>query len=242
MWIKPIQLQSEKDIPPGNGYFNIAGKGICYNIYPVKKADPETFVWQLFFAKDKDRCYMGGEVLKDADPETFEILNIYFAKDKNHIYNLRGIEKQVDYATFAVLDNGFWIDEEGRKRKTTSYAKDQNGLWMMEYYSYKPVFIKGVDTASFQRIDDSYAKDIKQVLWCGKKLKKADPATFTALNSNYGKDAKQVFFQETVLPNADYETFEVFDETIAIARDKNTCYHFEAAISEAEFAELLKKD
>jgi len=241
MWTKPIQLQSDKDIPAGNGYFNIQGKGICYNSYPVKNADPETFVWQLDFARDKNRCYRAGEAFREADPATFEVLNIYFARDKNHIYNVAGIDKKVDYETFTVLDTGFFVDEEGRKRKTTSFAKDKNGLWMMEYYSYKPVAIKGVDAESFERIDDSYARDKKYLLWRGKKVIKADPATFVALNANYGKDARNLIFQDTLFRQADYETFQVFKENITIAKDKNTYYHFDAEITEAEFKDLLQR-
>ncbi len=57
MWIKPATLLSAKDLPEGNGYYIIAGLGVCYNSYPIKKADPETFFYQLDFAKDKNACY-----------------------------------------------------------------------------------------------------------------------------------------------------------------------------------------
>lgn len=242
MWEKPTAWPSAKKLPSGNGYYLIDGQGICYNTYPIKRADVETFVCRFDFAKDKARCYRMGEPFKNADPASFEVLNYYFAKDKHHIYNLSGADKKVDYATFVVLDAGFMLNEHGHPKKITSYAKDKNGLWMMEYYSQKPTAIKGIDTASFSRVNDTYAKDDRYVLWRGKKLKKADPRTFTAFNINYGRDAATVFFQEQALTDADYATFETVDTNVTIAKDKDRFYYFGAEISAAEFATCLEDE
>lgn len=57
MWTKPAILSSAKDLPEGSGYYIIAGLSVCYNSYPIKKADPETFVYQPDFAKDKNNYY-----------------------------------------------------------------------------------------------------------------------------------------------------------------------------------------
>jgi hypothetical protein len=242
MWTKPVKLSSVKDIPAGNGYFLIEGLGICYNTYPIKQADPESFVWHLDFAKDNKRCYRMGDMYKDADPATFEVLNIYFAKDKQNIYTIDGIEKKVDHGTFEVLDPGYRTDEANRKRKLTSYSKDRNGLYMMEYYSKKPLAIKGIDTASFVQVNETYAKDAKNVLWRGKKLKKADPASFLALGINYGKDAKAIYAQETTLAQADYESFQTFPGNVTIARDRSRYYQFTMEIAEEEFLEEVKEE
>ncbi|MBC9933033.1 DKNYY domain-containing protein [Chitinophaga qingshengii] len=239
MWTQPAILPSLKDLPPGNNYYIIDGTKVCYNVYPIKNADRETFVCQLGFAKDKNNCYRLGEVYKGADPETFEVLNIYFAKDKQYIYNLAGIDKKVDYDTFTVLDTGYIIHTNNRQEKITSYAKDKNGLWMMEYYSQKPVAIKGIDTDTFTTIDTCYAKDKQYVLWRGKKLKKADPATFEALNFNYGRDARNIYAQDTVLANADYDTFEIVNNQVSLAKDKRAFYHFGETVSEEEFNEWM---
>ncbi|SKA44220.1 DKNYY family protein [Chitinophaga eiseniae] len=240
MWEKPTTWPSAKMLPAGNGYYIIDGQGVCYNTYPVKQADAETFVCHFDFAKDKARCYRMGEPFKDADPASFEVLNYYFAKDKYHIYNIGGADKKVDHETFEVLDTGFQLNEQGRPQKITSYAKDKNVLWMMEYYSQKPIAIKGIDTATFGRINGSYAKDSRYVLWRGKKLKKADPRTFTAFNTNYGKDKTTVFFQELALAGADHATFETVETNVTIAKDKNRFYHFGEEITAAAFAECLK--
>ncbi|MET3877289.1 hypothetical protein ABIE50_002701 [Chitinophaga sp. OAE865] len=37
MWIKPATLSPAKDLPEGNGYDIIAGLGVYYNSYPIKK-------------------------------------------------------------------------------------------------------------------------------------------------------------------------------------------------------------
>lgn len=240
MWTQPAKVASKKELPEGNNYYLIDGIGVCYNTYPIKHADPETFVCQLDFAKDKNRCYRMGETFKGADPETFEVLNIYFAKDRQHIYHIAGIDKKVDYDTFEVLDSGYVLNEHHLPQKTTSYAKDKNGLWMMEYYSQKPVNIKGIDTSTFNVIDSCYARDKQYVLWRGKKLKNADPATFQAFNFNYGRDAKNIYAQDSLLENADYETFEVIQHQVSLAKDKHAFYHFGNVISAAEFQEWME--
>lgn len=241
MWMKPESILSVKDQPAGNAYYLIPGHGVCYNSYPVKGADIESFRWHLDFAKDKSRCYIAGNVLKGADPGSFEVLNMYFARDKGQIYTAGGMQQKLDRETFEVLDKGFETDLHNRKRKITSYAKDRQGLWMMEYYSLKPTSVKGVDTSSFKRINDSFAKDVRSVLWRGKKVKNSDPGTFTAFNINYGRDKKHIICQDTILAVADYETFEAVATQITLTKDKNRYYRFGDEIPETEFAELAKQ-
>lgn len=238
MWMKPETILSVKDQPAGNAYYLIPGQGVCYNSYPVKRADIDSFMWYLDFAKDKNRCYIAGNVLTGADPGSFEVLNMYFARDKDQIYTAAGMQQKLDPETFEVLDEGFETDVHNRKRKITSYAKDRQGLWMMEYYSLKPTFVKGIDMTSFSRINDSFAKDQQFVLWRGKKAKNADPATFTAFNINYGRDKNYIICQDNILAVADYETFEAVATQITLAKDKNRYYRFGDEIPEAEFTEL----
>lgn len=238
MWMKPETILSVKDQPAGNAYYLIPGHGACYNSYPVKGADIDSFMWCLDFAKDKNRCYIAGSVLKGADPGSFEVLNMYFARDKNQIYTAGGMQQKLDRETFEVLDEGFETDLHNRKRKITSYAKDRQGLWMMEYYSLKPTSVKGIDTSSFKRINDGFAKDSRFVLWRGKKVKNADPATFIAFNINYGRDKNHIICQDHILAVADYETFEAVATPITLAKDKNRYYWFSDEIPEAGFTEL----
>lgn len=240
MWLKPECITSLKEAGPGNRYYNIAGAGIYYNTYPVKHADPETFVFLYGFAKDKDRCYRMGEAFRGADAASFEVLNRYFARDKKHIYNREGIDKKVDYATFEVLDTGERTGGDGRAHDATSYAKDKNGLWMMTYYQYKPLAVKGVDTATFERINASFAKDVKYVIWQGKKVKKADPGSFQAWNENYGRDANHVICQDNLLTAADYASFETVPHNITIARDRSSYFQFDRSITEEDYTALIK--
>lgn len=239
-WLRPGIIASVKEAPAGNRYHWVSGAGIYYNTYPVKYAHPETFVFLHGFAKDKSRCYRMGTAYKDADPDTFEVLNRYFARDKHHIYNREGVDKKVDYASFEVLDSGYITDEDGILRDATSYARDKNGLWMMTYYAYKPVAIKGMDTASFERINDCFARDNKQVTWNGKKIKKADTTGFTAFNINYGRDAGHIICQDRILDGADYSTFETIPQQVTLAKDKDNYYQFDRNITQDEFTALIK--
>ncbi len=50
--------------------------------------DKETFVVldKETYAKDKDNVYFKGGQIKNADPETFEIINHGYSKDKNYVF------------------------------------------------------------------------------------------------------------------------------------------------------------
>lgn len=223
-------------------YYSLDGKTILYNGYPVKGADFDSFVYCLDFAKDKKKCYRNGSAYKDADPDSFEVLNQYFARDKDFIYSLDGVVKNADYKTFEVLDCGYEMDNKGERKAILSYSSDKSGIWWSDYYSHKPTLIKSSDKNTFQRIDDSFAKDSKTVYWRGRKIAKANPNTFISLNENYGKDDKNIFCQVSTLTGADYETFSVSKEkcSVNLAWDKNHFYDLEIEIDKKEFDEIVQ--
>jgi hypothetical protein len=210
-------------------YYSYDGKTVLCREYPVTTiVDVETFVHKFYFAKDKNKCYLSGSPCKNSDTETFEALNIYFAKDKNNIYTRHGIVKNIDHATFEVLDCGYSTDSEGKLHEVLSYCKDKSGIWFMDYYSHKPVLLKESDIQTFHKIDDVYAKDIKQVYWRGKRIPKADPDTFVPLNCNYGKDERHIYCHNKMMTAADYSTFRVKNtENPTYAMDKNNAYYLD---------------
>lgn len=239
-WKKLQSFGSQREVVCEDAFYFVENKGVCYNSYVLAKADRETFEFQHNFARDKKYCYRTNEIYRGADPATFEVLNTHFAKDKNHIYNLEGIDKKVDYDTFEVLDFGIALSDDREHSNPASYSKDKNGVWIMEYYSYKPTLLKGIDAETFKAWNASYAQDNKYVLWHGKRLKKVNVLSFVVLGRNYGKDNKTIFCQSEPLPMADYHTFEVIKGAVSLAKDNNNYYHFEKVITEQEFLDLLK--
>jgi hypothetical protein len=72
-----------------NGYFGYDENSVYFENKKIKKANPKT--WKLFkkgclYSKDK-HIYYKDIIMKEADIETFEIINDTFAKDKNNYYN-----------------------------------------------------------------------------------------------------------------------------------------------------------
>lgn len=96
----------------------------------IEGADPQTFkpLYSLRYyniipyAKDKNHVYMLGELIKDLDPSTVEILTSFYLQDKKRILYSDGdvhrILQWVDRETFEVLPDGEGYD-----------AKDKNGYF-----------------------------------------------------------------------------------------------------------------
>lgn len=236
MWNKLRILKHQKEAGTDERYFSLDGKSVLFDMEPIPYADFESFTYCGSFAKDKNRCYRVGSTYKDADPDTFEVLNIYFARDKNNIYVLDGVEKKLDHDTFEVLDDGLHVNGI-RDSQMSSYSKDKNGIWVMEYYSHTPMLIKGADVATFQIIDASFSKDSKNVYYKGKKIPKVKPEIFTPLNCNYGKDDKYISCHNKIVKGADYETFEVFENKnmLTYGKDKDNYFYLDDFISEEDF-------
>ncbi|UIR55005.1 DKNYY domain-containing protein [Sphingobacterium sp. SRCM116780] len=54
----------------------------------------------FFIAKDKNQVYYQEEIIKDADPATYQHMHLSIGKDKNHVYNGTEIIQVPDVATF----------------------------------------------------------------------------------------------------------------------------------------------
>lgn len=235
----------EKD----ESYYSLDGKTVLFNSYSVKGAVFGTFVHCMGFAKDKNKCYRAGSAYKGANPETFEVLNYHFAKDKNNIYSLDGIVKNVDYETFEVLDSGYEISSDGLRVSKLSFSSDKSGIWWMDYYSYKPVLIKGTNKNTFQRIDDRFSKDDKQVYFGGTRLPKANPVTWKRLDENayYSQDQNRIYFTNNLLKEADAETFKVLPVSLSTgilsyAKDKNWGYITGRIVTHEELEQRIQED
>jgi hypothetical protein len=252
-WKKVRIVELPKFGKPGNRenderYYSLDGKNVFCDDSVIKGADFESFVYCLGFAKDKNSCYRRSQKYKEADPKTFEVLNFHFAKDKNHIYSLDGIAKKVDHETFEVLDVGYEINNFGEKSATVSFSSDKTGIWWMDYYSLKPVLIKGTNKNTFQRIDDSFSKDDKYVYYIGARLPKGNPLTWKRLNQEtyFSQDQNRIYFTQNLLEDADSETFEIISipelGTKPYAKDKNAGYICHNAVSHKELKETIDEE
>ena len=174
----------------------------------VPEADAPTFRPYRFprvhYGRDRDHVFFEGQLLRDASPETFEI---------------------VDH-TLAISRDGDNQYERSRKVKNDaeqlvtmgSYSKDIRGVYW--YDRLIPV----ADPASFEVIDTSfqtgklggsgrYARDAMHVYCNARVLEGANRDTFEVIGGDYGTDGSRVYHQFTLLENAHAAAFQVdYDE------------------------------
>lgn len=237
------------------------GKLVFYRDTPVKRANPETFVYyNSLFAKDDNRCYIAGRELKRADPSRFEVLNECYATDRRTVWTTGDSFEPADADNFEVCDAGvFLMDygndncrefDDGIKRTVRSiipagYAKDGRQVYYKNLHSEVEI-LPEADPATFISMNDgNFAKDGNHVFYEKNILPKADPATWQKLQHFYSKDDKSVYHAYWLVPEADCGSFEVVLLTspegweLPYGKDKNRYYRYGEAITEIEVREKV---
>lgn len=106
------------------------------------------------------------------------------------------------------------------------------------------------DGATFQAVDDTYAKDARHVWYCDTYRKSeeywlvkraratvmtdADPATFQLLKQRYTRDASRIYFEGQLFPVRDPATFEVLYSSYA--RDRFSGYYMQEPVAQSDGA------
>ena len=90
-----------------------------------------------------------------------------------------------------------------------------------EYAARKP---EGYDSATFKRINESFAKDINHVYFYNEILEDADPKTFRAINDEYSADSRHVWYREEIIEGANPQTFAILKDGNHYGQDKNRYY------------------
>lgn len=162
------------------------------------------------YAKDGRRVYFGDtyrkgqeyfaikhsrvEVIDGADAATFALIDDAFARDARRIY--------ADGRPLRVADPSTFTPIPGRPFAKDSKAGYYNG-WL----------VPGSSGASFEALDDHFARDARQVFFCdvfvppntatpelrSAMLPEADVATFTALGGGYARDAARLYFEDRLI-------------------------------------------
>lgn len=164
----------------------------------IKEADVATFMiiknkMKIPLGKDKNNVYKDNQVLKLADPVTFEHISQRYWKDKAHVYflNVYGNDhliQDADPSTFKVIKE-FW-------------AKDQNNI----YYVDKKLNTTNLGT--FEVIDENWARNSTAYFYHDLEVQGLDYETAHILSRYYIKDKKKVFFETLVVEDANPETFK----------------------------------
>lgn len=185
-------------------FLNVYSRGKCIDsvfdtcLNKIEEADVFTFKIEDGVTKDKNNVYdvfcdgsCGVGVVKGADVDTFESINVFFQKDSSNIYSRRD-RLDADYNSFEIIED--------------KYAKDKDKVFIKEHV------LGGADPHSFDIIDNTYSKDKNKVYYKARILQSALPASFELLNEYYSRDSENVFYGEVILGGADSQTFEIVNE------------------------------
>lgn len=118
-------------------------------------------------------------------------------------------------------------------------------LTSSEFAAKKP---EGYDSATFERLNETYAKDINHVYYCNEILEEADPKSFRALDNNYSADSRHVWYREDIIEGANPTTFVApeksnsLDFSVDLAHDDHDYYSQNHPLHVADMASFKRKD
>ncbi len=128
------------------------------------------------YAVDKDFVYLGGGIIKDADPKTFAILNRDYTKDQFYVYYKGRRIERASPRSFSLITTPSWIaiEEWGRDEESAYFRGEKQEI---------------CDLNTFKVLGERWAKDAKCV-YGGyiNKLDRLDAPTFEVINSECGRD------------------------------------------------------
>lgn len=142
------------------------GNGDCTEIHRFFLKDHHQVATDLF---DSEQWHKSDfKLLSDADLATFEVLNMPIAKDQFYVYNWEKKLEQFHAPSFEYINDG--------------YYKDRAAV-----YQSPPRFVP---------------------------IKNAIPATFQRLEEDFAKDESSAYFREQIIEGADAASFEVIERKI----------------------------
>ncbi len=218
--------------------------------YQITSADAATFKTPLpndpggSYATDKAQVYYRGELVPQAEPDSFAVLDENFSRDARHIF--RG--------TFLICDdpdhfksfyphyvaNSHAVYRLGNSRGspeervlTTDVANFRDlapGALGAFYADSTKLYVANavltdINLASFKFLGVGHWKDDRQVYYREKPMPEGtDMATFEALEEGYARDSKRAYYLGKVLPDSDGGTFVVTDPRWPKAKDSRHRY------------------
>ena len=114
-----------------------------------------------------------------------------------------------------------------------------------EYAAKKP---KGYDHATFERLNESFAKDINHVYFYNEILEDANPKTFRALDEDYSADSRHVWYRKDIIEGANPQTFVApeknnsLDISIDLAHDDHDYYNQNNPLHVADMGSFKRID
>ena len=177
----------------------------------LKGADPATFEFGII-SKDKNSVFIGNQKLKGVSSKGFEVLNdsLDFVKDYKNVYYLDRAEDGITFIPRVQNIEGVDIATlEFAGGHYSKYYKDKNNVYFMDNRDGKIKFKKlaYVNPKTFEMVDDTFARDDKNLYIFEYKLDGIDPKTFKKLSYEMVKDKNGLYFLEDI--EKDNENIEI---------------------------------
>ena len=208
----------------------------------LEGADADTFELGIF-SKDKNSVYVEKQRLEGVNPKGFEILdsNLNFIKDYKNVFYLDRAEDGITFIPRVQNTEGVDVATlEFAGGHYSKYYKDKNNVYFMDNRDDKIKFKKlaYVNPKTFEMVDDTFARDDKNLYIFEYKLDGIDPKTFKKLSYEMVKDKNGLYFLEDIekenenieikvqklnIKGLDLKTFEHIDGDYY--KDKNNVYY-----------------
>ena len=208
----------------------------------LEGADADTFELGIF-SKDKNSVYVDKQRLEGVSPKGFEVLNsdLSFIKDYKNVFYLDRAEDGITFIPRVQNIEGVDIATlEFAGGHYSKYYKDKNNVYFMDNRDGKIKFKKlsYVNPKTFEMVDNTFARDDKNLYLFEYKLDGIDAKTFEKISSNIVKDKNGLYFLEDIekenenieiktrkinIKGLDLKTFEHIDDYYY--KDKNNVYY-----------------
>ena len=208
----------------------------------LEGADADTFEPGIF-SKDKNSVYVDKQRLEGVSPKGFEILDndLNFIKDYKNVFYLDRADDGITFIPRVQNIEGVDVATlEFAGGYYSKYYKDKNNVYFMDNRDGKIKFKKlsYVNPKTFEMVDDTFARDDKNLYIFEYKLNGIDPKTFKKLSYEIVKDKNGLYFLEDIekenenieikvrklnIKGLDLKTFEHIDGNYY--KDKNYVYY-----------------
>ena len=208
----------------------------------LEGADADTFEPGIF-SKDKNSVYVDKQRLEGVNPKGFEILDndLNFIKDYKNVFYLDRADDGITFIPRVQNTEGVDVATlEFAGGHYSKYYKDKNNVYFMDNRDGKIKFKKlsYVNPKTFEMVDNTFARDDKNLYLFEYKLYGIDAKTFEKISSNIVKDKNGLYFLEDIekenenieiktrkinIKGLDLKTFERIDDYYY--KDKNNVYY-----------------
>ena len=225
-----------------NSVYYVDMTGDKQELKKLEGADADTFEPGIF-SKDKNSIYVDKQRLEGVSPKGFEILDndLNFIKDYKNVFYLDRADDGITFIPRVQNIEGVDVATlEFAGGYYSKYYKDKNNVYFMDNRDGKIKFKKlsYVNPKTFEMVDNTFARDDKNLYLFEYKLDGIDAKTFEKISSNIVKDKNGLYFLEDIekenenieiktrkinIKGLDLKTFEHIDDYYY--KDKNNVYY-----------------